>query len=168
VELTRRTNLVGRRYHMLLLDGGAFINSKDRDSRTPLSHAEMSGHKGVVKLLLDRGADRRLADEAGDTRKQSARFKEQTNTVDQIATNLYSTNITKKKGKRGGSIASFVKAFRDGIDPPGQGAHNQDILPLPRRTVVARETIYQGIDPVNSSSRESASYSDTQLTQPEN
>jgi ankyrin repeat protein len=152
----------------ILLDGGAFINSKDRDSRTPLSHAEMSGHKGVVKLLLDRGADRRLADEAGDTRKQSARFKEQTNTVDQIATNLYSTNITKKKGKRGGSIASFVKAFRDGIDPPGQGAHNQDILPLPRRTVVARETIYQGIDPVNSSSRESASYSDTQLTQPEN
>jgi hypothetical protein len=34
--------------------------------------------------------------------------------------------------------------------------------------VVAKETINAGIDPVNSSSRESASYSDTQLTQPEN
>jgi ankyrin repeat protein len=83
----------------VLLDGGAFINSKDRDCRTPLSHAEMSGHKGVVKLLLDRGADQQPAVEAFDTPKQlpmpMPRLEEHTNVVDEIA-----TNSTKKKGKR--------------------------------------------------------------------
>jgi hypothetical protein len=102
--------------------------------------------------VFDKGLNPPPADEAGDTPKQSARFKGHTNTVDQIA-----TNSTKKKGKRGSSLASFVKSILDEIDPPDQSAfRNQNKPPPPRRTKVF------------SSSRDSASWSDTPLTQPEN
>jgi ankyrin repeat domain-containing protein 50 len=40
-----------------LLDRGAGIDSKDKDSWTPLSWAAKNGHEAVVKLLLEKGAE---------------------------------------------------------------------------------------------------------------
>ena len=38
----------------LLVEKGAELDSKDRDGRTPLSHAAGNGHKAVVKLLVEK------------------------------------------------------------------------------------------------------------------
>jgi ankyrin repeat protein len=40
----------------LLLDGGASIDSRDDDDRTPLFRAAVAGHTDTASVLLDRGA----------------------------------------------------------------------------------------------------------------
>jgi hypothetical protein len=130
------------------LDGGAFIDSKDRDSRTPLSHATMSGHKDVVNLLLDRGADQRLADEAGDTPKQLTKLKGHTNIVGEIP--IYSKS---QKGKRSSTL-SLIKAFLSENGQPAPRPPSQKPS-FPRQAVVAKGKIKAIIDPVNSLSLDS-------------
>jgi cytohesin len=39
------------------LAAGANVNAKDEDSKTPLLHAAVDGHKDVVELLIAKGAD---------------------------------------------------------------------------------------------------------------
>ena len=39
------------------LAAGANVNAKDEDSKTPLLHAVVDGHKDVVELLIAKGAD---------------------------------------------------------------------------------------------------------------
>jgi ankyrin repeat protein len=39
----------------LLLEKGAELETKSKDGQTPLSWAAESGHKAVVKLLLEKG-----------------------------------------------------------------------------------------------------------------
>jgi cytohesin len=39
------------------LTDGANVNAKDEDSKTPLLHAAVDGHKDVVELLIAKGAD---------------------------------------------------------------------------------------------------------------
>ncbi|PMD22164.1 ankyrin [Hyaloscypha hepaticicola] len=43
----------------ILLDGGAYIDSRDRKLMTPIEYASMSGHKDIVNLLIKKGADSR-------------------------------------------------------------------------------------------------------------
>jgi ankyrin repeat protein len=50
----------------LLLEKGAELEAKDRDSRTPLSWAAENGYGAVVKLLLEKGAE--LEAESRDSR----------------------------------------------------------------------------------------------------
>jgi ankyrin repeat protein len=57
--MARRGELTKAR---LLLDHGAEIDAVDDEFRsTPLGFAARWGQRGMVRLLLDRGADRRLA-----------------------------------------------------------------------------------------------------------
>jgi ankyrin repeat protein len=43
----------------LLLEKGAELETKDKyNGRTPLSHAAGYGHKAVVKLLLEKNAEK--------------------------------------------------------------------------------------------------------------
>lgn len=49
----------------LLLEGGANINSTGEMGETALMVAASAGHIGVLKFLLDKGADPRLADKKG-------------------------------------------------------------------------------------------------------
>ncbi|QJT97560.1 ankyrin repeat domain-containing protein [Wolbachia endosymbiont of Diaphorina citri] len=42
---------------MSLVDRGADADSKNKDGRTPLHDAALEGHNGVVKTLLERGAN---------------------------------------------------------------------------------------------------------------
>jgi ankyrin repeat protein len=44
----------------LLLEKGADVESKDAVGQTPLSRAATGGHKAVVKLLLEKGAEKLL------------------------------------------------------------------------------------------------------------
>jgi ankyrin repeat protein len=60
----------------LLLDHGADINAVDDEFRsTPLGFAARWGRRGVVRLLLDRGADRQAAGAAWATPREWARRK---------------------------------------------------------------------------------------------
>ncbi|KAM3077065.1 hypothetical protein ACMFMF_004980 [Clarireedia jacksonii] len=51
----------------LLLERGAKLEAKDRDSQTPLLWAAQRGHKAVVKLLLERGAKLEAKDRDSQT-----------------------------------------------------------------------------------------------------
>jgi ankyrin repeat protein len=42
----------------LLLEKAVDVDSKDSYGRTPLSWAAQNGHEGVVKLLLEKGAEK--------------------------------------------------------------------------------------------------------------
>jgi len=41
----------------MLLDNGANIYAKDNDGCTPLIYASNNGHKDIVQMLLDNGAN---------------------------------------------------------------------------------------------------------------
>ncbi|KAK3276626.1 hypothetical protein CYMTET_15317 [Cymbomonas tetramitiformis] len=47
-----------------LIKAGANVNSKDKDLRTPLHHAE--GHTDVIDALIDAGADKDAVDKGGE------------------------------------------------------------------------------------------------------
>jgi ankyrin repeat protein len=49
----------------LLLEKSAYIESSDKDSRTPLSWAAAYGHKAVVRLILEKNADFESKDDHG-------------------------------------------------------------------------------------------------------
>ena len=52
----------------LLLERGADVEARDKDSLTPLLlHAAWNGHKAIVRLLLEKGADIEVRDEDGRT-----------------------------------------------------------------------------------------------------
>jgi ankyrin repeat protein len=46
----------------MLLGAGAEVDSKNKIGRTPLSWAAENGHKPIVALLLNRGADLNFKD----------------------------------------------------------------------------------------------------------
>jgi hypothetical protein len=50
-----------------LLENGYDLNSKDSNSRTPLSRAAENGHEAVVKLLLEKGAELETKNSYGQT-----------------------------------------------------------------------------------------------------
>lgn len=56
---------------------GAAVNVRDRSGRTPLHHAALGGHVGVVEFLRSRGADLNATDDRGETPLHAAarRFK---------------------------------------------------------------------------------------------
>ncbi len=56
---------------------GAAVNVRDRSGRTPLHHAALGGHVGVVDFLRSRGADLNAMDDRGETPLHAAarRFK---------------------------------------------------------------------------------------------
>ena len=49
----------------LLLEKGAELETKDKDSRTPLLLAAGKGQEAVVKLLLEKGAELETKDNNG-------------------------------------------------------------------------------------------------------
>ena len=51
----------------MLLERGAMIDNRDVLGRTPLHCAASYGQIGVVRLLLERGADPHVRDEDGNT-----------------------------------------------------------------------------------------------------
>ena len=53
----------------LLLNKGAKIDSEDKDGRTPLLYATKEGHKAILQLLRDKGAE--AAKETEEERKKA-------------------------------------------------------------------------------------------------
>ena len=56
----------------LLLDRGADVDGRRRDSLTALHTAAWRGHLQVIRLLLERGADRTIAGTSGPHDGQTA------------------------------------------------------------------------------------------------
>nr|KAF6424891.1 fibronectin type III and ankyrin repeat domains 1 [Molossus molossus] len=54
-----------QRVASLLIEGGANVNVKDKDGKTPLMVAVLNNHEELVQLLLDRGADASVKNEFG-------------------------------------------------------------------------------------------------------
>jgi ankyrin repeat protein len=56
----------------VLLDHGANVNARQRNHRTPLDLSARNGNLGVVKLLLERGADVHALNSEGLTARQAS------------------------------------------------------------------------------------------------
>nr|KAF6424888.1 fibronectin type III and ankyrin repeat domains 1 [Molossus molossus] len=69
-----------QRVASLLIEGGANVNVKDKDGKTPLMVAVLNNHEELVQLLLDRGADASVKNEVGRLAPSpgSARGRERT------------------------------------------------------------------------------------------
>ncbi|XP_010867031.1 fibronectin type 3 and ankyrin repeat domains 1 protein isoform X3 [Esox lucius] len=57
----------------LLITAGADVNARDRDGKTPLMIAVLNNHEGLVKLLLENGADRWIKNEFGSSAMEMAK-----------------------------------------------------------------------------------------------
>ncbi|MDP2308946.1 MAG: ankyrin repeat domain-containing protein [Pseudomonadota bacterium] len=64
-ELFRHVDLHDTQLVARLLCGGANPNARDRQGRTPLHHAALSGDEDMVRVLLDSGADPAAQDANG-------------------------------------------------------------------------------------------------------
>ena len=65
-----------------LLDEGVDVDTRDSDNRTILHWAARKGHADIVQLLLERGANAKLADnDYGNTPIHSASYKGHTDVV---------------------------------------------------------------------------------------
>ena len=85
----------------LLIGGGADVNAKRGDRRTPLHFAAVYGHKEIVELLIARGADVNTKIEVGD-------YKGQTPLDGAIQWNR--TEIVDLLRKHGGKTSEELKA----------------------------------------------------------
>jgi uncharacterized protein len=72
----------------LLLEHHAYIDAESPNRSTPLMLAAMYGHRDLVKLLLDEGADPSLRNEQGLTAVDFARRADRDDLAEQIAQRL--------------------------------------------------------------------------------
>ncbi|KAF6108725.1 fibronectin type III and ankyrin repeat domains 1 [Phyllostomus discolor] len=70
-----------QRVASLLIEGGADVNVRDKDGKTPLMVAVLNNHEELVQLLLDKGADVSVKNEFGKGVLEMARVFDRQNVI---------------------------------------------------------------------------------------